>query len=392
MNVEAEPLATLRNRTSVKWTEYPPEVLPLFVAEMDYPLAPGLSRVLHERVAASDSGYVGSPAELPAVFGDFAERRWGWRPAGGSIRTTTDVSVAIVETLRQAIRPGEGVVITTPVYPPFVSFIAEAGGVVVDVPLLEVSQQVGAADRPSGYALDLDGIDRAFAAGARAMLLCHPHNPLGLIHPADDLQALAATAARHDVIVISDEIHAPLVHSGQAFTPFLSISDAARAQTVTVTSASKGFNLAGFKCAMMIAESERTLAMLDAMSFEVGARTSILGLHASVAGFRDDGEWLDGAIAAIEASSALLATLLAAKLPGVGYRPPRAGFLAWLDFRALGWGDDPAGRILDEAKVALVPGLDFGAAGAGFARLNLACSAEVLTEAIERIAMIRSAA
>jgi len=386
MNVEAEPLETLRNRTSVKWTEYPPEVLPLFVAEMDYPLAPGLSRALHERIAASDSGYVGSLGELPAVFADFAERRWGWRPGLDGIRTTTDVSVAIVETLRQAIRPGDGVVITTPVYPPFVSFIAEAGGVVVDVPLR------AAADRPSGYALDLDGIDRAFAAGARAMLLCHPHNPLGLIHPAADLETLAASAARHDVIVISDEIHAPLVHSGQAFTPFLSISDAARAQTVTVTSASKGFNLAGFKCAMMIAESERTLAMLDAMSFEVGARTSILGLHASVAGFRDDGEWLDGAIAAIEASSALLATLLAAKLPGVGYRPPRAGFLAWLDFRALGWGDDPAGRILDEAKVALVPGLDFGAAGAGFARLNLACSAEVLTEAIERIAMIRSAA
>ena len=391
MNVEAEPLATLRNRTSVKWTEYPPEVLPLFVAEMDYPLAPGLSRVLHERIAASDSGYVGSPGELPAVFADFAERRWGWRPAGGSIRTTTDVSVAIVETLRQAIRPGEGVVITTPVYPPFVSFIAEAGGVVVDVPLLEVSQQVGAADRPSGYALDLDGIDRAFAAGARAMLLCHPHNPLGLIHPADDLQALAATAARHDVIVISDEIHAPLVHSGETFAPFLSISDAARAQTVTVTSASKGFNLAGFKCAMMIAESERTLAMLDAMSFEVGARTSILGLHASIAGLRDDEEWLDGAIAAIEASSALLARLLAAKLPEVVYRPPRAGFLAWLDLRALGWGDDPAGRILDEAKVALVPGLDFGAAGAGFARLNLACSPGVLTEAIERIASLRPA-
>ena len=386
MNVEAEPLEILRHRTSVKWTQYPLEVLPLFVAEMDYPLAPGLSRVLHERIAASDSGYVGSPGELPAVFADFAERRWGWRPGLGGIRTTTDVSVAIVETLRQAIRPGDGVVITTPVYPPFVDFIAEAGGVVVDVPLL------GATDRPSGYALDLDGIDRAFAAGARAMLLCHPHNPLGLIHPAEDLEAVAASAARHDVLVISDEIHAPLVHTGQSFTPFLSISDAARAQTVTVTSASKGFNLAGFKCALMIAESPTAVALLDAMSFEVGARTSILGLHASVAAFRDDEEWLDGAIAAIQTSSGLLASLLAAALPDVGYRPPRAGFLAWLDFRALGWGDDPAGRILDEAKVALVPGLDFGAAGAGFARLNLACSPEALAEAIERIAMIRSAA
>lgn len=381
MNVEAEPLEILRRRTSVKWTEYPPDVLPLFVAEMDYPLAPNLSRVLHERIAASDSGYVGSPGELPAAFRDFAERRWGWRPALDGIRTTTDVSVAIVETLRQAIRPGEGVVITTPVYAPFVSFIAEAGGVVVDVPLLE------GADRPSGYALDLDGIERAFAAGARAMLLCHPHNPLGLIHPAEDLETLAASAARHDVLVVSDEIHAPLVHAGQAFTPFLSISDAAKDHTVTVTSASKGFNLAGFKCALMIAESERTTALLDAMSFEVGARTSILGLHASVAAFRDDEPWLDGAISAVEATSELLAGLLAAKLPDVGYRPPRAGFLAWLDFRALGW-DDPAGRILAEAKVALVPGPDFGPAGAGFARLNLACSPEVLTEAIDRIAAL----
>jgi cystathionine beta-lyase len=385
MNVEAEPLETLRRRTSVKWTEYPTDVLPLFVAEMDYPLAPGLSRVLHERIAASDSGYVGSPGELSTVFADFAERRWGWRPSEGGIRTTTDVSVAIVETLRQAIRPGDGVVITSPVYPPFVNFVNEAGGVVVDVPLLE------ADDRPSGYALDLAGIDRAFAAGARAMLLCHPHNPLGLIHPADDLEALAGSAARHDVIVISDEIHAPLVHAGETFTPFLSISDAARAQTVTVTSASKGFNLAGFKCALMIAEVPRTVALLDAMSFEVGARTSILGLHASVAGFRNDEEWLDGAIAAIQTSSELLATLLTALLPDVGYRPPRAGFLAWLDFRPLGWGDDPAGRILDQAKVALVPGLDFGAPGAGFARLNLACSPQVLTEAIERIASIRRA-
>jgi cystathionine beta-lyase len=191
------------------------------------------------------------------------------------------------------------------------------------------------------------------------------------------------------VTVISDEIHSPLVHAGQTFTPFLTVSDAAREVGVTVTSASKGFNLAGFKCALLVSESARSLAVLDAMSFEVGARTSILGLHASIAGLREDGEWLDGAIAAIEASSALLARLLDEHLPEVGYRPPSAGFLAWLDFRALPWGDDPAARILDEAKVALVPGPHFGPGGAGFARLNLACSTEVLTEAIDRIASIR---
>ncbi|MFC5502835.1 MalY/PatB family protein [Lysinimonas soli] len=384
MNVDAEPLETLRTRTSVKWTAYPPDVLPLFVAEMDYPLAPGIVRTLHDRIAASDSGYVGSPGELPAAFADFAQRRWGWRPRRRGIRTTTDVSVAIVETLRRVITPGDGVVITTPVYPPFAEFVAEADGMVVDVPLAT------SADRPSGYGLDLDGIERAFAAGATAMLLCHPHNPLGLIHPLSDLELLAASAARHGVTVISDEIHSPLVFPGETFTPFLSVSDAARDHGLTVTSASKGFNLAGIKCAMMIAESARGIAALDGMSFEVGARTSILGLHASVAGFRDDEPWLDGAIAAIQRSSELLASLLARYLPEVGYRPPRAGFLAWLDFRELGWGDDPAARILKEARVALVPGPDFGPAGAGFARLNLACSPEVLTEAIERIAALRS--
>jgi cystathionine beta-lyase len=383
MDVTAEPLDTLRLRTSEKWTAYPAEVLPLFVAEMDYPLAPGISRVLHERIAASDSGYVGSPGELPAAYAGFAADRWGWRPALAGIRTTTDVSVAIVETLRQVTEPGDRVIITTPVYPPFREFVREVGGVVVDVPLLVD------ATRACGYRLDLAGLDAAFAEGATAMLLCHPHNPLGLIHPADELSTLADSALRHGVTVISDEIHSPLVHAGEPFTPFLTVSDAAREVGITVTSASKGFNLAGFKCALLIAESSRSIAVLDAMSFEVGARTSILGLHASIAGFRDDVAWLDGAIAAIEQSSALLTRLLDEQLPSVGYRPPSAGFLAWLDFRALGWGEDPAAKILDEAQVALVPGPHFGPGGAGFARLNLACSPEVLTEAIHRIAALR---
>jgi cystathionine beta-lyase len=383
MKVAAEPLDILRQRTSAKWTEYPDDVLPLFVAEMDYPLAPGVSRVLHERIAASDSGYVGSPGELPAVFADFADAHWSWRPALGGIRTTTDVSVAIVETLRQLTQPGDAVVITSPVYPPFREFIREVGGVVVDVPLLV------APDRPSGYALDLDGLEGAFARGATAMLLCHPHNPLGLLHPAHELAAVAESAARHRVTVISDEIHSPLVFPGETFTPFLTVSDSAREWGITVASASKGFNLAGFKCAVLVAESERGVAVLDAMSFEVGARTSILGLHASVAAFRDDHEWLAGVITAIQESSALLTELLAARLPGVGHRPPRAGYLAWIDLRRLEWGDDPAAKILAEAKVALNPGLTFGPGGAGFARLNLACSPEVLTEAIQRIAALR---
>lgn len=377
MHVEAEPLERLRERTSAKWRLFPPDVLPLFVAEMDYPLAPPIIRVLQERIAASDSGYVASPQEVGVAFSGFASRRWGWRVDPSGIRTTTDVSVCIVETLRRVIRPGDGVIIMSPVYAPFTDLVSEAGGTPVDVPL---TGDVG---------FDLDAVAAALHGGARAMLISNPHNPLGHPHSAESLAALAELAAAHGVTVVSDEIHGPLAHAGHEFTPFLSVSDAAREWGIAVTSASKAFNLAGFKCALMIAASDRGIAVLDGMWEEVAYRTSILGYHASVAAFTEGDDWLDGAIAAIDRSGALLTALLAEHLPEVVYAPPKASYLAWLDCRALGWGDDPAARALEVARVALNPGIEFGPSGAGFARLNLACSPEVLTEAVRRLASAR---
>jgi cystathionine beta-lyase len=374
--VHAEDLADLRKRTSEKWVSYAPDVLPLFVAEMDYPLAPVISEAIIERVRLSDTGYVASALPVGEAFAGFASRRWGWDVSPTSVRTTTDVSVCIVETLRRAIRAGDRVVINPPVYPPFFHLIPEAGGVVVEVPLL---------DDGSDYSLDLDGIEAAFAAGARAFLLCNPQNPLGVVHSAASLAAVAELAARYDVTVVSDEIHGPLTHGAATFTPFLSVSDAARERGVAVTSASKAFNLAGVKCAVMVGASDRSLALLDGMSEEVLWRTSILGMHASVAAFTFGDEWLDGTIEALEASKSLLGSLLESELPGVGFRPPDATFLAWLDLRALGWGDDPSVRAL-QARVALNPGPNFGTQGRGVARLNFACSPEVLTEAIHRLA------
>lgn len=377
--VHADSLDNLRKRTSEKWVEYPSDVLPLFVAEMDYPLAPVIAQALTERIRLSDTGYVASPLPVGEAFAGFAQRRWGWEVAPDGVRTTTDVSVCIVESLRRAIDPGDGVVINPPVYPPFFHLVPEAGGTTVEVPLL---------DDGATYGLDLPGIESAFAAGARAILLCNPQNPVGLVHSAESLAALADLAAKYDVTVVSDEIHAPLTHSTARFTPFLAVSDAAREHGVAVTSASKAFNLAGAKCAVMVAASDRSLALLDGMSVEVGWRTSILGLHASVAAFTHGDDWLDGTLVALESSKALLAELLAAELPGVGFRPPDATFLAWLDCQGLGWGDDPSVRALD-ARVALNPGPDFGTQGRGFTRLNFACSPEVLAEAIHRLAAAR---
>jgi cystathionine beta-lyase len=206
------------------------------------------------------------------------------------------------------------------------------------------------------------------------------------VHTRDALTALAEVAARHEAVVVSDEIHGPLVYAATDFVPFLSVSDAAREWGIAVTSASKSFNLAGFKCALMVAASERSLAVLDAMYEEVTYRTSIVGYHASVAAFTHGDEWLEGAVRAITRSANLLGALLAEHLPAVSWSRPAASYLAWLDLSALGWGDDPAQRALEVARVALNSGLTFGPQGAGFARLNFACSPEVLTEAVRRLA------
>lgn len=378
MQVDAESLSELRNRTSEKWSAFPPDVLPLFVAEMDYPLADPIADALVAAVKRSDTGYIGPGDELQRAFSAFAGRHWGWDVKPDRVTTTTDVSVVIVEALRLVIRPGDGVVINPPVYPPFFDLVPEAGGRVVEVPLV--------ADGAAGLRLDLDGIERAFADGAKAFLLCNPHNPLGVVHSEGDLRTVAELAERYGVAVVSDEIHAPLTHSDATFTPFLAVSEAARRHGIAAHSASKAWNLAGLKCAMMVTAHYTMTSLTRTLPKEVEVRTSLFGRIASTAAFEHCEAWLAGMLASVEASRALLGRLLAEHLPEVICLEPHASYLAWLDFRALGWGDDPGSRALASAKVALVRGTDFGVEGRGFARLNFACAPDVLTEAIARIA------
>ncbi len=374
----APSLDELRRRTSSKWSTHPDDVLPLFIAEMDYQLAPVVAEAMIDRIRASDVGYAGDSGGVGTAFAGFAEWRWDWQLSADDVTLTTDVSVVIVESLRTAIRPGDGVILMPPVYPPFFELIPEAGGTVVEVPLL---------DDP-GWRMDLHGIETALKAGARAVLLCHPHNPVGLVHDASDLARLAELAASYGATVVSDEIHAPLVHPGVGFVPFPAVSDAAREVGIAAHSASKAFNLAGAKCALMVATSDATRAIVARQPDEVQYRTSILGRAATEAAFAHGDEWLDAILEVIGESLDLLDHLLAKHLPGVGYTRPSASYLSWLDFRDAGLGDNPGLPILEHGRVALHYGPAFGSQGNGFARLNVACSPEVLTEAIRRIARV----
>ncbi|PCE14033.1 aspartate aminotransferase [Microbacterium sp. SZ1] len=380
LEVTALPLAELRQRTSEKWREYPDDVLPLFVAETDFPLAPTISKTLHHAIDIGDTGYIASRTSLPATFAAFAERRFGWIPDPARMRTTADVSMGIVEILRRVTQPGERVVVTPPVYPPFYDLVDEAGAEVERVPL---------RDTGTAWELDLDGIRSALEDGATAVLLCNPHNPTGTVHDRESLRALAELADEFGAAVVSDEIHAPLAQPGTGFTPFLDTGEAAERVGYAVVSASKAFNLAGLKCALMVTASDATSAVVRGLPIEVEWRTGQLGLLAATAAFSEESDpWLDGLLRTLDENRVLLEDLLAARLPQARYRIPEAGYLAWIDLSGLGWGDNPSRRILREAKVALHFGPAFGAEGAGYVRLNFGTSPEIITEAIERIAAL----
>ena len=371
-------LPTLRHRTSMKWRTYPEDVLPLFVAETDFPLAPAISRALTLAVSLGDTGYIPPDSGLGDAYAGFAARRLGWQVDPARVRSTGDVMMGVVEILRRVTSPGDRVVITPPVYPPFYDCIPEAGAQVQAVPL---------ASTGVGWELDLRGIEQALAGGARAVLLCNPHNPTGTVHSREFLTQLAAIAAHHGAAVLSDEIHAPLALPGTTFTPFLSVSADAAQVGYTLTSASKAFNLAGLKCALMVTAADGPSAVVQELPIEVEWRTGLFGAHAAIAGFSEASDpWLDSLLVALQQNHQLLKTLLAVHLPLARYRIPDAGFLAWVDLRGYDWGDNPARRILREAKVAVNSGPTFGELGNGYIRINVGCSPDVLREAVQRIA------
>lgn len=362
---DALTLDELRRRGSAKWRLVEPDVLPMWVAELDVPLAPAVAAVLHRAVEDGDTGYA-FPSALAPAFAGFAARRWGWAVDVARCRPVADVMVGVSEALRYLTAPGDGVVVCPPVYHPFFTVPVEHGRVVVPVPL--------AGDG----GLDLAGIDAALGAGARAVLLSSPHNPTGRVWTAAELDALDAVVRAHDAVVVSDEIHAPLTLSGAAFTPYLA---AGERSAVAVVSASKAFNLAGLKAALLVAGSAAVDDRLRALPEEVAYRCGHLGVLSSVAAWESGDDWLDDLLAHLDRNRRLVADLLP---DDVGYAPPQASYLAWLDLRAYGLAS-PAAHLLQHGRVALVEGTDFGAAGEGFARLNLGTTRAVLEEGLRRV-------
>jgi cystathionine beta-lyase len=366
-----------RDRTSVKWSAYPDDVLPVWVAEMDVDPCPAVVRAVTDAVGRGDTGYGWAPRYAAAVA-RYAADAWGWQVDPAATMVVPDVMIGAAELLRMLTDEGGPVVVSPPVYDSFFGFVEAIGRRRLDAPL----DEEGRLDPQALAATFREATSRGERA---AYLLCNPQNPTGTVHTRAELEVLAALAEEHGVRVVADEIHAPLVDAGgPAFVPWLTVAGAERG--LSVFSPSKGWNLAALKSALALAGP----AAVDDLRglHEVHTHgSSHLAEIAHVAAMDEGRDWLARLLPELAANRALLGRLLEEHLPQVRWRVPSATYLAWLDCRGLGLGDDPAAAFRERGRVALSSGPSYGAdAGRGFARFNLATSPEVVEEAVRRMA------
>lgn len=380
--MSAEPLGAfdegrLASLTGVKWNAFPPDVLPAWIADMDFDLAPPVRAALAAQVAAGDLGYPPGPGTpLRAAFAERMAARYGWRVDPAAVRETTDVIQGLEIALTHGSAPGDPIAIHTPTYPPFLATLQSMGRPLVPIPF---------ADTAGGWRFDPEAAEAAIArAGARALVLVSPHNPTGRVFSRAELGALAEIAARHDLLVVADEVHAELTHEGR-HVPFASLDADTAGRTITLTSATKAFNLAGIRCAVSHFGDARVLAGRDQVPSHLYGQPGVLGVVATLAAWNEGEPWLEAVRMQLRANRDRLVTRLAAELPAARLHAPEATYLAWIDFRGCGLGDDPAAALLERARVALSPGPDFGTGGHGFARFNFATGPRRLDEAIDRI-------
>ncbi len=372
-------LATLQRRKSEKWHTYASDVLPAWVAEMDFPIAAEIRRNLEQALELWDVGYPVAPRQtgLCEVFADRMSERWDWQIDPHRVEILSEVVQGIYLALEALSQPGQGVIVQPPIYPPFLSAIEETGRRRIENPLLP------GEDR---WEIDFDGLATAGDSETRILLLCNPHNPSGRVFTRPELEALAEIALRNDLIVVSDEIHADLTFDGRKHIPFAKLAPEIEARTVTLASPSKAFNIAGLRCAVAyFGSAELRKAFNARFPRHIRGGLGMPGLYASIAAWRDSQAWLDEVVPYLQDNRDHLMKALSERFPEIRCHAPQSTYLAWLDCSRLGWNTSPYTHFLEQGKLALSNGAHFGSAYGDFVRLNFATSREILTQIIERM-------
>ncbi len=366
-----------RATDSVKWQHYGPDVLPLWVADMDFRSPEPVIEALHRRVAHGILGYGTEPPGLRDVVVERLARLYGWRVGPEALLFVPGVVAGFNWACRQLADPGDGVLVQTPVYPPMLTGHTHLG----------LSRQEMELTRgPEGrYTVNMEAFEAALRPETRLFMLCNPHNPVGRVFSRAELSDMAEACLRHVITIISDEIHCDLIFPGHRHQPIAAIDPSIAQHTVTLMAPSKTYNIAGLHSSVVIAENPALRARLERGLHELMGGVNILGLVAALAAYRDGQTWLDEALAYLTGNRDFLAQYVREQLPGLAMGVPEATYLAWLDCRQSQIPGDPFRFFLDEARVALNDGASFGQGGKGFVRLNFGCTRAVLSEALDRM-------
>ena len=378
MTFDFDAVVERRGTDSNKWHKYGPDVLPLWVADMDFASPPAVMQALHARVEHGVFGYLREDVpELREVFPDRCRKRYGWEVPGDALILLPGVNPANNVAARTVCAPGDGIVIQAPTYPPLQRVPVNVGLDARYVP-------VGAG--ATRWEVDFDAFERTITPATTAFLLCNPHNPVGRVYTRAELERFAEICLRRRLMIIADEIHCDLVYPGHEHVPMAALDPEVAARTITMMAPSKTFNQAGLKASVVVITEPRLRERFQSARKDmVQATANVLGYTALVAAYRDGGPWLDALLRYLEANRDFLADFVARHLPGITMLKPEGTYLAWLDCRGTGIAD-PFAFFLERARVAFSDGKTFGPAGDGFVRLNFGTPRALLAEGLERMA------
>ena len=376
MKYDFDQVIERRGSDSNKCKVYGDDVIPLWVADMDFESADPIVQALHQRVDHRVFGYNHISAEAKEIIQERLKRLYGWEVREEelvflpSVLTGVNLAYLIFSNL------GDEVLIQSPVYFHFVNDPVMHGRLVNDPPLVQ---------RGDTYEIDFDDFERSITGQTKVFLFCNPHNPVGRVYTRKEQEKVAEICLRHHVIICSDEIHCDLLYPGYRHTPIVTLGPEVASQTVTLMAPSKTFNLPGLYCGFAVIQNPRLKKLLKTFSHGLIPEVNIMGHVAALAGYKDGQEWLDQALLYLEANRDFLIQYLREKLPQIRMARMEATYLAWLDCRDAGILGNPSDFFLRKAKVAVNDGSEFGKGGEGFVRLNFACPRKTLTEALDRM-------
>jgi cystathionine beta-lyase len=377
MIYDFDALPDRRNTESAKWNYFDPDIVPMWVADMDFRSPEPVIQALQERVAHGVFGYPGHVPGLKEAIVERMARCYQWEIQPEDIVFVPGVVTGFNMAAHAVLRPQEGVLFQTPVYMPFLDVARNVGGLREEMEL--------SCNADGTYSFDSHAFERAVSPQTRMFLLCNPHNPVGRVFTRSELEIIADVCVHKDLVICSDEIHCDLVYSGQRHIPIASLNPEVAQRSITLMAPSKTFNIAGLSCSFAVIQNPQLRRDFIKADKGLVHGVNLLGLVAARAAFQEGQEWLDQLLVYLEGNRDLLVKFVNEELPGVRMAAPQGTYLAWLDCRQAGIGEKPAEFFKEKARVAVTEGSAFGNGGSGFIRLNFGCPRSMLIQALQRM-------